>query len=127
MRQKRLRATLVGISAAAAVAILPGCVNGKDYYVQAGSGGVYVHIREGSTYAIMAGLLPQCHYNRYCVASKLHDLDSNPRWKAATSRGEANDMWLDAIEPSFWDHSRCPTVRFTPTWAIDWQTHGCHW
>jgi hypothetical protein len=106
--------------------VFAGCVNGKDYYVTVGTG-TYVNIRETPTLLIETVVMPQCNWDRYCVAYKLSKLDDNKFWQRATDQGEATDMWKDALEPAFWNHSRCPTFKITTSGSIDWMTHSCHW
>lgn len=125
MRRGKLRATMVAFVIAAAAGVLPGCINGDHYYITTGTG-TYVNIREGATRFINTGIVPACGGDRHCVARTLRGLDSNSTWQQATQPSEVNDMWLDAIGPSFWNHKRCPTFKLSG-FAIDWMTHSCNW
>lgn len=128
-RKRKLWAMLVALVVVALA--LPGCswIEGREYYLTFGNG-VYVNLREPTTRALETQLMPACKWDRYCVARFLHDNVhvgglAGDYWRTATSY--ANDLWLHALEPAFYDHTRCPTFHIDLTNDINWETHHCHW
>jgi hypothetical protein len=127
---KFLRQRVLLLSAGVLLTVMAtGCTlyETKDYYLTGGNG-VYLNLKKPVSDAIVFQLTAYCHYDRVCVGNTLHDQVQISGWGAAewhTATHYYGDLWDNAINKAFWDHSRCITLHKDIWLGLNWETHGC--
>lgn len=123
---KKLRVYLAVLLAAVTITA---CTlrEGKEYVVQLGVSGVYMHIKDQYTHSITHLLWPTvCKWDKVCVGNYLHDQVKISGWGAAewyTATHYYTDLQNAMISSA--SYNTCLVLHKDIWFGLNWQTAGC--